>query len=95
MMILQCLSQGSIVTRISPYSVVNFSTFSAVNFLHKLLSVQEVSRQNFCPMIGIAVSSIVGYTLLNGIAHYIVHAVTYMYIYNLQILTVKAQATVL
>ena len=46
-------------------------------------------------MIGIAVSSIVGYTLLNGIVHHILHAVTYMYIYNLQILTVKAQPTVL
>ena len=84
-MILQCLSQGGIVTRIFPH----FSKFSAV----KLLSVLEVSRQNFCPMIGIAVSSIVGY--INGIAHYILHAVTYMYIYNLQILTVKAQPTVL
>ena len=39
MMILQCLSQGGIGTRISPYSVVNFSKFSAV----KLLSVLEVS----------------------------------------------------
>ena len=95
MMILPCLSQGGIDTRIFLYSVVNFSKFSAVNFLHELLSVQEVSGQNFCPMIGVAVSSIVGYTFLNGIAHHILHAVTYMYIYNLQILTVKAQATVL
>ena len=46
-------------------------------------------------MIGITLSSMVGYTLLNGIPHHILHAVTYMYIYNLQILTVKAQPTVL
>ena len=44
------LTRGYWHSRISPYSLVNFSKFSVI--LRKLVSVQGVSRPNFCPRVG-------------------------------------------